>query len=159
MRSNKGEASLKQGINIEIEVWKETLLSKRIDRSPRPILSFQGWVTLLLVEERKWGISVSCWNWITFEVGARMNKQSIFNTNSQTVRNWKITPFSFTNCAWLKNYTFWLENFPENFITWVDGNYIWLGNEAKGHTFRKTFTHIWNKDIFCTLFHRAAILE
>ena len=50
--------------------------------------------------------------------------------NLQTVRNWKITPFSFTNCAWLKNYTFWLENFPENFITWVDGNYIWLLNFA-----------------------------
>ena len=93
-------------------------------------------------------VSLSGPHWITLEVGARNGKEqaSFFNSNivkftfvskcnkivqnSQTVRNWKITPFSFTNCAWLKNYTFWLENFPENFITWVDGNYIWLPNST-----------------------------
>ena len=55
-------------------------------------------------------------HWITFELAARKKKQSFLHNqkfvtfiilskcckimqNSQTVRNWKIIPFSFTNCA------------------------------------------------------------
>ena len=93
-------------IDIEIEGCKETLLSKENDRSPKPLISFPGWVIFdsgAISEERKWDkLSLVGPHWITFKVGARMERQSVFNSNICKIHycvKMLQNCAKFTNCA------------------------------------------------------------